>query len=373
MPAAATCRFGLYLGIKSVSYVKLERQGADWRLASSGELEWHDVSSTPEQCQDELLALLQKLMKQEGIGREPAHVSLHSRLCVTRVTTGNRQQVDEQLAEIIDNSQHYLQLGLGDKLIGHTAVPIDESRQYGQVAIIKRGLIETLENATGQAGLELLAVDGALTSICRLAQLAELDRSPLLLVWLGASGAEIGISYQGHLQLNYHAGESLTVEQAAETVGKHLKRLRRFCDRYRQVDCHSDLKRVLVLASPHESDALRMLLQALQFEQVYTLSDLPGTVLGDHLGHTPLTAPGVACALGGLLVHHASQTMPTTDVYSQYLRSKPQPLGRVLLRDGWPLLVSAALLLGVLCSGWSLAMWVAHEESQTATLNSSFD
>lgn len=367
------CRFALHVGLSTISYAKVERIGQSWRLVSSGLIETQNLIATPDDAQRDLQAILQKLVKQEGVAREPVHVSLHGRLCITRVVTGNRQQVETQLAEITENSQHYLQLGLGEKLIGHTTVPIDESRQHGQVSIIKRGLIETIHAATQQAGLELRTVDGALTGICRLAGHAKIDRSPLLLIWLGSSGAQFGISYKGRLQLNYNSGECIDLETTAQTVGKHLKRLRRYCDRYRQVEGRADLQRVLVLTKNGQADALKALLEPYGFEHVYTLDDLSATALAENLDGKQLHSAGAASALGGMLVHLEANVLPTTDVYDKYLMSKPRALSKIILCDGWPLLASAALLMCVLC-GKGLLNWMVHAgEDRNSALATSFD
>ncbi len=366
-------KFALHIGLSAISYAKVERIGNDWSLHSSGELPWTSQSSNAEATRAELLALLQRIAKQEGLGREPIHVSFHNRMCVTRVVTGNREQVSAQLAEITDNSQHYLQLGLGDKLIGHSTVPIDDSRQHGQVAIIKRGLIETIETAAAQAGLELISVDGALTSVCRLVGQAGLDRSPLLLVWLGSSGAEIGISYKGRLQLNYHAGECVTAEQTARTIGKHMKRLRRFCDRYRQVDGGSELRQVMVLTKPDGSDELRTMLEQHGFDHVLTAQDLNATGLNEKLKGKVLQSAGTVSALGGLLVHLESDVLPTTDVFNKYLATKPQSFSHMVLRDGWHVLAAAALLVGVLCANWCAEWWVNSNEAELALVASNYD
>lgn len=367
------CRFALHVGLSTISYAKVERNGQSWRLASSGLIETQNLISSGDEARQGLHAILQKLVKQEGVAREPVHVSFHGRLCITRVVTGNRQQVEAQLAEITENSQHYLQLGLGEKLIGHTTVPIDESRQHGQVAIIKRGLMETIQAATQHAGLELKTVDGALTGICRLAGLAKLDRSPLLLIWLGSTGAQFGISYKGRLQLNYHCGECTDLETTAQTVGKHLKRLRRFCDRYRQVEGTSDLQRVLVLTKNGQSERLKELLEQYDFEHVYTLDELSATPLAEKLGDKQLHSAGAASALGGMLVHLEPNVLPTTDVYDKYLMSKPRSISKVIFCDGWPLLVSAAILVCMLCGRWGLSWVVQAGEAQNSTLASSFD
>jgi hypothetical protein len=373
MSRKLTCRFALHVGLSTISYAKIECQGNSWRLVSSGLLDSQDLNTHPEEARKGLHAILQKLIKQEGISREPIHISLHNRMCITRVVTGNRQQVESQLAEIAENSQHYLQLGLGEKLLGHTTVPIDESRQHGQVAIIKRGLIETIEGAAHQAGLELASVDGALTCVCRVAGIAGIDRSPLLLVWLGSSGAEIGISYKGRLQLNYHSGECGDLESTAHTIGKHLKRLRRFCDRYRQVEGRSDLRRVLVLSKNGEAEPLKALLEQYDFEHVYTLDDLKETPLGDRLGAQGLFSAGVASALGGLLVHHEPNVLPTTDVYRKYQASKPRSLSKILVGDGWPLLASAALLMCMLCAKWGMGWLVEAGQADSIALVSTMD
>lgn len=371
--AHSNCRFALHVGLSAISFVKVERHGTSWRLTGSGRSPTQNLNANPEEVRKGLQELLQKLAKQEGIAREGIHVSLHNRMCITRVVTGNRLQVDEQLAEITDNSQHYLQLGLGEKLIGHSTVPIDGSRQHGQVAIIKRGLIATIDEATEHAGLELLSVDGAMTCICRLTGVAGMDRTPLLLVWMGSTGAEIGISYKGRLQLGYHSRECVDLESTAQTIGKHLKRLRRFCDRYRQVDGKSDLRRVLVLGNIEDAEQLKGLFAQYDFEQVFTLEDLSHSNLASRLGDKSLDSGGVASALGGLLVHLEADVLPTTDVFDQYLMGKPQTLSAVIFRDGWPLLVAAAILILTLCSGWMMSRQLRLHEAQHVEVASGFE
>ncbi len=367
------CRFAVHVGLTTISYAKIAHIGNNWRLVSSGLLPLQNLIANPDAARRALHATLQTLVKQEGISREAIHVSLHNRMCITRVVTGNRQQVEAQQAEIAENSQHYLQLGLGEKLIGHTTVPIDESRQHGQVAIIKRGVIETIDGAIGQVGLQLASLDGALTCVCRLAGVAEIDRSPLLLIWLGSTGAEIGISYKGRLQLNYHSRECTDLETTAATIGKHLKRLRRFCDRYRQVEGQSDLKRVLVLTPNGEAERFRGLLEKYDFEHIYTLDDLAATPLGQKLGGQSLYSAGAASALGGLLVHLEPNMLPATNVYQKYLSSKPRSLSKIVFRDGWPLLASAAMLLCMLGGSWLLGHLVRSGEAQNDSLVSNFD
>ncbi len=373
MSTSTQCRVGLHIGLSAISYAKVSRSGDKWKLVSCGEIGWENVISNPAAMRVELQSLLQQLVKQESLNRELVHVSLHNRMCVTRVVTGDRHEVAEQLEEISDNSQHYLQLGLGEQMIGHITVPIDDSRQHGQVSIIKRGLIEGVESAAIHAGLEVLWIDGALTSVCRLVGLAGLDRTPLLMVWIGSSGAEIAISYKGRLQLNYHAGECCTPEQAANTIGKHLKRLRRFCDRYRQVEGKSDLRRVLVLTKPGGDAEIRERLEQFDFEKVHVLRDLYGTELADRLGGQSLCSAGVASALGGLLVHLEPNVIPTTDVFSKYLLTKPRSLRNVVFKDGWHVLVAAALLVGMLCTDWALRAWVDANERASTSLVSNFD
>jgi hypothetical protein len=373
MATTSKCRFGLHLGLDGISYVKLGFEGPRWHIASCGDISWDKLSSSPEQCEGELRDLLKNMVRQEGIQREPLHVSLHNRLCVTRILTGNRDQVEQQLAEVLDNSQHYLQLGLGEKLIGHATIPIDETREYGQVAIIKRGLIETIESASMQAGLALESVDGSLTSVCRLTGVAGLDKSPLLIVWLGSDGVEIGISYKGRLQLNYHASAGETAQQAAETISRHLKRLRRFCDRYRQVDGGSDLRRVLVLAPASQTSEFERLLTPAGFERIYSARDLQASVQTGELNEDLKFTPGVACALGGLLVHIEEKVFPATDVYSKYLSAKPRSLLSVVVKDGWPVLVAAACLLAMIGSGWWMQWQIASIDTECLSLNTSFD
>lgn len=360
------CRFGLHIGLNSLSYVKVERKSNSWRLTSSGQIPWDERQLNLEGREAELKSLIQRLVKEEAVHGETVCLSLHSRYCVTRVATGDAKQVEEQIAEIIENGQHYLQLGLGDKLFGSSISSIDDQYEYGQVAIIKRGLIETIENAIYPSGLQLEWVDGAIGSTCRLVGFSGLDQdSPLLLVWLGPGGAEIGISYQGRMQLSYHAGSCKTVDETAETIRKHLKRLKRFCDRYRQVDGSRELEKVLVLSDPAQSMELKGHLQQLDFKQVHTLEDLSQcSKLAPHVGNLRVDNIGVVSALGGLLIEIEEGVLPATDIYESYLEAKPRSMTVAFFKNYWHSLTAAVLFLTVfLGSTWCKSTLSSlHEE-----------
>ncbi|MEZ6134857.1 MAG: PilN domain-containing protein [Pirellulaceae bacterium] len=337
--------------------MKVARSSDSWQVVSSGEMPWHSLERSPDQNKEELETLLKKLATREGVSREPIHVSLHSRYCVTRVVTGNKEQVQKQLDEIIANSHHYLQFGLGEKLIGQSSTNISESNQYGQVAIIKRGLIESVEKAINFSSLELQSVDGAIPSASRLIGISGLDyETPLLVVWSTGACAEIGISYQGRLQLSYHVADGADVENVAGTISKHMKRLKRFCSRYRSVDGDGELNRALVLADNATSQGLRdRLIDA--FEHVYTREDLAESQIKQHLNDAQqLSSPGVVSALGGLLVHLDSDVLPATDIFDNYLASKPRPLFDIIFRDGWMVMAAAAVLLMIV----SYSAWIEH-------------
>ncbi len=346
MPAPGKCRFAIHLGLGSLSYVRIARDGDRWRVADAGEIPWHSLDKSENSNEQQLDVVIRQIAVQQGVSREPIHVSLHSRYCVSRVVTGSRQQVEDQLEEISANSQHYLQFGLGEKLIGKSNVQISDSQQYGQVAIIKRGLIETIEKAVQRASLCMTSVDGAMPNICRLLGYANLDQQPLLVVWISKNSAEIGISYQGRLQLTYQLGGDSTVDAVASTICTHLKRLRRFCDRYRAVDETSQLQHALIMAPDADSQLLRDKLEGSAFDRVFTLQDLPASRMQVHLPDTPIAfSPGAVSALGGLLAQLDKDVLPPTNLLNNYLASKPRTWTNVLRQDGWPPLVTAAILL----------------------------
>jgi hypothetical protein len=74
-----------------------------------------------------------------------------------------------------------------------------------------------------------------------------------------------------------------------------------------------------------------------------------------------------------LLFHLEPDLLPPTDVLSLYIASKPQSLSRTIFRDGWPLLVSAAVLMAVFCASWGLKLNLSRAEAQYASLSSNFD
>lgn len=365
MIASSKCRLGLYIGLRAVSFAKAERKSGRWSMVDCGTYPWSTDRSSLETSEDELHSVLQQIIKEQGVQQEAAHVSLHSRYCITRIATTGKRAFNEQLAEIVENAQHYLQLGLGEKLIGQSVVSIDAHRQYGQVAIIKRGLIEVIEETLDQTGLELVSVDGAMTSVCRLAGLCRLDEaSSLLIVRLGTGGSEIGISHQGRMQLNYQAGTARTVEETAETIRKHMKRIRRFCGRYRRSEDGGrglQLNQVLILADAQQSRELKERLASFDFERVLTLQDLcENTELKQRLADHPIETPGVAFALGGLITHLEQNSFPPTDVYDKYLQSKPSSWWKTVFTEYGLVLAAASLFLAVLLGNW----WIQNRIQQ---------
>ncbi len=358
-------RYGLHIGLDRISYVKVESSGSAWELVDSGHIDLTNADSGLSQ-HGQLRTELPRLARDKSFSRELTHVSLHNRYCITRVVTGDKDQIEEQFQEIEQNSQHYLQLGLGDKLLGTSSIRLEDAHWYGQVAIIKRGLIETIENATKEASLELESVECALSSIARLAGCAGLDDTPLLIVWPGAGGTEIGISFSGRLQLNYHAGAANTAETTVRVVSKHLKRLRRFCDRYRQVGGSTELRRVLVLADADQTQTLKETLEQLDFDHVYTMSDFHASAIGDTLGGQQIDSPGALSALGGLLYHMEDKVIPMTDIYRRHLDSKPKSLFRMLVGNGWPIIAASVLFSSVLATNRWLDSQVQDLEIQLA-------
>lgn len=357
MPALK-CRFAVHLGLESLSFVKIVRDAEHWRAVAYGDIPWQGMERSHEEHHEHLESLIRRLGHQQGLTRESVHVSLHSRYCVSRVVTGSKQDFDAQFDEIATNSQHYLQFGLGEKLIGRSHISLGDGDLYGQVAIIKRGLCESIDKALQRCGLKIHSIDGAMPNICRLIGLSELDQAPLLIVWLTESTAEIGISYRGRLQLSYQLGGNTSPDAVAETIRKHLKRLRRFCDRYRVVNENAQLNRLVIMASHEHTHELRQHLEGSAFEQVYALDDVTGDQLSNHivLGEQRPSA-GVVTALGGLLGQVEPDILPFTDVLEQYNSCKPRTLKSIFVIDALPVYAAASLAL-VLC-GWS--GWMAHK------------
>jgi hypothetical protein len=352
MPAVK-CRFAIHIGLRALSYVTLLRQADNWRVSGYGDVPWLGHAGTTELQQEDLEATIKQVVHEQGLHREAVHVSLNSRYSVSRVVTGTRSSVHAQFEEITANSQHYLQFGLGEKLIGRSTLSLGDGEYYGQVAIIKHGLLEMVDKSLQRAGLRIDSVDGAMPNLCRLIGQLELDHAPLLLVWITNASAEIGISYRGKLQLSYQLGGESSPQAVAEIIRKHLKRLRRFCDRYRSVDEATQLNHMLVLASGPHAQELRAQLEGSSFESVRSLDWLVSDKLSDRfiLGEQ-LPSPGVVTALAGLLPQLDTDVLAFTDVLEKYVHGKPRTVSSILLVDALPTYL-AAMLVCVLF-GWSL-------------------
>lgn len=359
--APLPCHVGLYLGLDSLSYVRVtpQRDGA-WELVDHAYLPLSSGGALGMENSEQVQALLSKLSAGED-KNTPVHISLHGRYCVSSAISGTPAELVERFQRIESNSHHYLQMGLGQTLIGTAELKLDSAASYGQAALIKRSLIEQIEASVRRCGLNITTIEGGMTGICRLAGYALMDDEPLLIVWQGRSGCEIGISYQGKMLLHYHAGKSATTAETACTVRRHLKRMRQFCAQHvGGGDEANYLNRVLVLAGPQHTKMLADKLSGFGFRQILDLSELYATPIAANLGEEQLGAPGVVAALGGLIAHLEHDQPPIADIYDQYLALKPRTFWQVLVQDGIMVMVAAIVLCVVTATNW----WTAYRTSR---------
>lgn len=352
------CRLGINVGLHSLSFVELDYSASGWTISKCGEIPFEKDNAVANADAKELQEIFERFFKENQLDAELLHLTLHSAYCVTRVTIGEPSHVDRKLDSFRQNSQHYLQMGLGEKVAGEAIDELDPQNRFGYMSIVKSGLIENIEQALAPLEIEMDAIDCGLISVCRLIGRAKLDSdAPLLVIWSGAKASQIGVSFQGRLQLSYQATEARTPAKTAEIVGKHLMRLKRFCNRYRDGGESEPLTNVLLLSESGETDELKGLINELGFAKVFSIEDLIKPI---HFHCDSKEIPksiGFASALGGMLATAEEGHVAPTDLFSNYLRTKQTNVAQLVFRDFWLSWAAAIVFVAIMGGKW----WVSSQ------------
>jgi Tfp pilus assembly PilM family ATPase/Tfp pilus assembly protein PilN len=309
-------------------------------------------------------AKLKALLGDEKVAGLPARLVLSGDFCVTRTVAGTREQVERELHALRDRCSLYISLGQGPKAFAENVRTIDAKRAQGSMTITNQTALVAVTDAVREIGLKVTSIEHSLVALSRAVGKTGRDAElPVIVVELHQHGIDLGISFQGHLLLDYRPGglsrQPGEQRQLAGIIQKHLGRIRRYCHRYFQ---YSGGKLAHVVLSGHGEEV-----EALQ-QHFNEESDLQATILPPHDVCPDWKYDGDAgddaCLLPtlGALLHEqgATSAHASPDLLKPLLLSQREPLGPALRRRAWPM--AAALLLALVAYGGGFYQsWRANE------------
>lgn len=206
--------------------------------------------------QKSLSDALRDAKQRHGLQNTSVAVSLSGDACVTRINCGPTEQVDAALGALSGRVPRYLKLGPGGKVVGQARQTVSPGTEHALTAVGNRQLLESLFDSFEHAGITIAWIEPSLVSLARLVSVYGWDHDhPVLIADSYGASWEVGITHQGRLLLDYRPAAARDSAGFAEAIVQHLSRLRRFCQRHRQMDSES-LGRILVGGDPSKVDGV---------------------------------------------------------------------------------------------------------------------
>ena len=199
----------------------------------------------------QLRSAISELMSRHQVGHAEVAVSLSGDFCVTRISTGTIEHVDEELEALASRIPRYLQLGPGGKLTGQARETLTPGIDHALTAVGNHTRLQTLYDALADCDIQVAWIEPSLVSMARLVGMLGIDQDkPILIADSFGQSWEVGIAHQGRLLLDYRPAAAYDSATFARAIDQHLARLRRFCQRHRGM-AQSELDE-LYLGGPSE-------------------------------------------------------------------------------------------------------------------------
>lgn len=292
----------------------------------------------------DLIAALETMVDRHQMRRQPIAVSLDGDYCVTRVTIGTHDHVDQELERLADRIPRYLQLGPGEKVTGSARHKIDATTDYAVNGVVNRSIIAMLYDAFRKADVEVMWIEPSLVGLARLVgQSPILGNQPVLIADGTGRQWVVGIAYAGRLLLDYRPATATSASGLRRALDGHITRLKRFCHRHAHATA-SELNQMLICGDSDKPDqAVELLGDGFGLAPtVLSVPDLPDLYTIDDAGRRSRFVPVVATVLP-LLIRTPADQIP--DLLSQVRRAPDISLRQKLVREYWPVAVACAVLL----------------------------
>ncbi|MGE0760529.1 MAG: PilN domain-containing protein [Pirellulaceae bacterium] len=229
------CTVAVEISRDTVKMVIVDRQEGGVRDVRGYRTRWlHDaVSLDADQGVVELTRALKSLVEQNKLAGGTVNVALSSDFCVTRVVAGEADKMVSEMSHLRERSAHYLSLGAGPKAVSECVQPIDMKNSQGWLTVTNRETLDLIIRALEEAGLHAALVEHSMVAVSRaVGRMGGDASSPVIVIELGESGVDLGISYHGKLLFDYRPGGIRSQDHIAEIVEKHLERIQRYSTRF---------------------------------------------------------------------------------------------------------------------------------------------
>lgn len=320
-------------------------------------IEWrHDQETlTSDAGFQNLSNALSTLATEEKLQGVPIVLSLSNDYCVTRVISGDNDQVRDELNDLTDRSGGYISLGVGEKLAAISETAIDARQKRVWVTVANQNVLDTLDRVFTTAKLKIVRIEHSLAALCRMINHTGDDEdAPVILVDLVDSGVDVGISYRGQLLLDYRPSGAQSREDIGLIVSQHTKRLQRYINRL----LRSDVPVTRVYVCGESDDVIRLCEQFAELcgsDSVELRLLEPSLISCDWLmAEDAAHDSALTSGLGTLLEQTGEAGDNEYPNLLEPLRGlQKKPTLKALLKFGWPMLVPmvAALLLSLTTGG----------------------
>ncbi len=228
-------RAGVEITDTDLFLVVLEPAGDGLNKVTGRHLVWRQEADSlfTEEGQRELTAALASLAHEAHLGGAAVHAILNSDFCVTRIFSGEREQVREEIAAVQERSRLYLSLGPGPKTHALMERSLDTKRQQAWVSVAHQHVVAAVAQAAREAGIHLRSLHHSLCAMAHAVGHTGRDaQRPVILIEADHRSVELGISFQGQLLLDYRpVGGHAVKDEVVQILARHLKRLQRYCAR----------------------------------------------------------------------------------------------------------------------------------------------
>lgn len=183
-----------------------------------------------------LVSLFKRALGRMGISGGSAVVALQGSRLVLRNFVGPDKQVRTELRQTLERSVDYVQLGMGDRVVGEHLHSMEDGRVHGLLGVSASTTIDPLAKTFEQVGLDVQSIEPALVAATRIASIAgQINDEATLLVLVEEEGIDIGVASSGHLLFGCRP-RSLAGAEAGDSsrlsgLPRELERVARHCQR----------------------------------------------------------------------------------------------------------------------------------------------
>ncbi len=294
----------------------------------------------------ELTAAFREAAKQHAMSGAELRLVLSGEFCIMRIIRGTVEEVRTELGRLEQRSRLYLSLGPGEKvLVNHTRA-LDARHAHAVAAACNRATLETIQAAADAAGLEIAAIEPALSALSRaVSRLPDVPVEPYLLVHLDQATTEIGVCHERRLMLDYRPGGSTKVDDVPALLESHLNRLNRHVGRHVRTAA-GGLRQVFLCGDDEAVDAAVKQFKRHPLFEVRRVrpADVQATWQFRDDAAALLTAP----ALGGLLASYLpEEELDAPNLMEHLFERQQEPLRPRLLHSALPLAATVLVAMAL--------------------------